>query len=135
VTTIEGAFPETDQVKLFAPLALSRTEFPVQTVPGPAMVKTGFGYTFTAIVAEFVQPFTLLPVKVYTWLELGVNATPELTPFDQIKLLPPKPVNITELPSQINVLEALMPMLGKGVTAMDLLALPTHPFKAVPETV
>jgi hypothetical protein len=53
----------------------------------------------------------------------------------QVYELAPKPVKVTELPAQVAVLDATAVTLRLVTTAMEVVAVPTHPFALEPDTV
>jgi hypothetical protein len=121
-----------------APVPLSVTEDPVQTVVDGAAVNetVGRGFTVTVIVFVPVQPARSVPVTVYVCVDAGVNGTPSVTPPVHEYVDAPEPVSVTELPAQTEVDGAAVELtVGSGFTLRVAVAVFVQPFTSVPVTV
>ena len=100
-------------------------------------VTVGCAPTITATVCVPVQPFAAVPVTVYVVVDAGVVVTgePESDPGIQLYVDAPPEVNVTLLPVHIELLDALAETVGEVLTVIVRVAVPVHPFAAVPVTV
>ena len=100
-------------------------------------VIAGCGPTVTATVSVPVQPFAAVPVTVYVVVDAGVVVTlaPFRLPGIQLYVEAPFEVSVTLLPTQTDELDAEAVIDGDVFTVMVRVAVPVHPFTAVPVTV
>jgi hypothetical protein len=125
-------------VYVVAPLAVMVAELPAQIVAVDVVVVTvGVGFTVIVLVAVPVHPFAAVPVTVYVVVPAGETVTvpPLRLPGFQLYVAAPPPVSVSELPLQIVVVEDVAVTVGEGFTVIVLVAVPVHPFAAVPVTV
>lgn len=120
-----------------APEPVSEVLPPLQIVASVAVaVTTGGAPTVTVTCAVFEQPADV-PVTVYVVVDPGVTVcvAPFRLPGIQLYVVAPLPVNVTELPVQMDELEEVAVTVGVGFTVMVRVAGSVHPFAAVPVTV
>lgn len=87
------------------------------------VVTVGNGFTVILCVAVFEQLFASVPVTVYVWSAVTVNACPSVLPSDHVYVDAPVPFNVTVDPEQTGVDgEAVAPTVGNACT--DTVALP-----------
>jgi hypothetical protein len=104
--------------------------WPAQMV-GELTVTNGKGFTVIVFIAVLVHPLTLVPVTVYVVVTVGENATPFVTPPDQVYVDAPEPLNVVDPPMQIIEFVAMAVIVGVGFTVTATVLVPVHP-KAVP---
>jgi hypothetical protein len=101
------------------------------------MLMFGKGVTVITIVSVFTQPGPEVPVTVYVAVAAGetVIVLVAAPPGDQTYVLPPFPVSVTEVPTQVEVEVDVINILGTLLTFTITVSVLRHPFVPTPVTV
>lgn len=124
-------------VYVAAPEPVSEVLPPLQIVASVAVAVTVGGAPTTTVTCAVLEQPADVPVIVYVVVEPGVTVcvAPFRLPGIQLYVVAPPPVNVTELPVQMDELEEVAVTVGVGFTVMVRVAGSVHPFAAVPVTV
>ena len=125
------------QEYVFAPLAVSVVDCPLQIVTG-ATVITGRGFTVTVTCVDAEQPLLSVPVTVYVMVAVGLDVTDEpvaaLSAVAGVQEYVEAPFAVSVVDCPLQIVTGATVTTGRGLTVTVTCTVAVHPFE-VPVTV